>query len=307
MAIYNDIDRRDFIRLAASTGLAVTAASRVGAQETMQTRSIPVSGEQLPVIGLGTSDEFNTMPADGGAELKRVIQTLLDHGGSLIDTSPAYGDAETVAGALLADMANHDSIFVSTKIRIRGVNEANESLERSHRLIGKDVLDVVFIHDLIDAELQLPNLRERRAEGRIRYIGISTWEIPHFAEVERLINNEEMDFVQINYGVADTLAAERIIPAAVDRGLAVIANSPFADGDYFGRLRGRALPDWAAEFDCESWAQFSLKYALGNPAVTCVIPATSNARHMMDNARAGFGRLPDPEMRQRMASFMRDL
>lgn len=295
------------MKLAASTGLAFSTVSRVGAQQTMHTRSIPVSGEQVPVIGLGTSDEFNTMPADGGAELKRVIDMLIDHGGSLIDTSPAYGNAKTVAGQLLADMANHDSIFISTKIRIRGVDEANESLERSHRLLSKDVLDVVFIHDLIDAELQLPNLRERRAEGRIRYIGISTCEIAHFEEVERLINSEEMDFVQINYGVADTLAAERIIPAAADRGLAVIANSPFADGGYFGRLQGHALPDWAAEFDCESWAQFSLKYALGNPAVTCVIPATSNSRHMTDNASAGFGRLPDPAMRQRMASYMRDL
>jgi diketogulonate reductase-like aldo/keto reductase len=307
MDIYRHLNRRDFVKLAASAGTAVAAAGKARAQQTIPTRAIPVSGEQLPVIGLGTSDEFERMPADGGEELKAVIATLLDHGGSIIDTAPAYGNAETVVGRLLAEMRNADSVFVSTKIRTRGVDNAIESLQRSHARIGKEVLNVIFIHDIVDVDRQLPNLRSWCDQGRTRYIGISTSELPHFDDMERLVNTEEMDFLQINFGVTDTLAGERVIPAAADRGVAVMINSPFADGGYFGRLRGHDLPDWAAEFDCESWAQFALKYVLATPGVICVIPATSNSGHMIDNARAGLGRLPDAAMRRRMVEHIRSL
>ena len=247
------------------------------------------------------------MPEDGGEELKAVIAKLLEYGGSIIDTAPVYGNAETVVGQLLGEMGNVDSIFLSTKIRTRGSETAIDSIERSHARIGKEVLDLVFIHDISDADRHLPTLRERRDQDRVRYIGISTSDPRNFDEMERLVNTEEMDFLQINFGVTDTLAAERVIPAAADRGVAVVVNSPFADGGYFGRLRGHELPEWAAEFDCESWAQFSLKYILGSPDVTCVIPATSDSGHMLDNARAGLGRLPDAAMRQRMVEYLRDL
>jgi len=273
----------------------------------MPTRPIASSGEQIPVIGLGTSDEFDRMPNDGGVELQGVIRTLLEHGGSAIDTAPAYGNSETVVGELLADMGLTDSIFVVTKIRARGTANGVESLQRSQERLGKDVLDSVLIHSLFDVHTQLATLRSWQAQGRVRYIGISTADVRQFDEIEELINREEMDFIQLNYGVADTLAEERVIPAAADRGVAVMINSPFADGGYFGRLRSQALPEWASEFDCESWAQFSLRYILGNPAITCIIPATSDAGHMRDNARAAFGRLPDTTMRRRMVDHLQNI
>jgi diketogulonate reductase-like aldo/keto reductase len=301
------LQRRDFLKASATASLVLASGARLGAQESIPTRTIPTSGEQIPVIGLGTSDEFDRMPADGGMELKAVITTLLELGGSTIDTAPAYGNSETVVGELLEEMNLAESIFVTTKIRARGTVNGIESLERSHRRIGKDILDAVLIHSLFDVETQLETLRSWRDQGRVRYIGISTSALRHFDALENLINSEEMDFVQLNYGVADTLAEERVIPAAADRGVAVMINSPFADGGYFGRLRNHPLPDWASEFNCESWAQYSLKYILGNPGVTCIIPATSNSGHMLDNARASFGRLPGASMRRRMLEHLREL
>ncbi len=302
------MNRRTFIELAASSAVAVTASTKARAQQyRIPTRPIPATGEQLPVIGLGTADEFDYMPLDGGEELKTVIWTLLEQGGTIVDTSPAYRNAEAVVGQLLGEMGLVDSVFLSTKIRTSGADAGIDSLEHSQTRLRTQQFDVVFVHDLVDVHTQLANIRTWRDAGRVRYIGVSTSELPHFDDMEALINSAELDFIQINYGVADTLAGERVIPAAADRGVAVMINSPFGDGRYFERVRGHELPDWADEFDCESWAQFSLKYILANSDVTCVIPATSNPAHLIDNARAGSGRLPDTAMRRRMTEYLRDL
>ena len=301
------ISRRNFVGMTVAT-VALTTSPRLGAQtRPLPTRAIPSTGELVPIVGLGTADEFNTMPADGGEELLQVIQTLLDYGGTLVDTSPAYGNAEVVLGELLGGFSDVDELLISSKVRIEGHEAGLASMERSMTRIGVDPIEIMFVHDLVDVETQLANLRDWKSAGRIRYVGISTSEYGHFEPMEMLIRTEELDFIQINYGVTDTLAGERVIPAAADNGIAVMANSPFGDGRYFSALGNRELPDWASEIGCESWAQFSLKYVLSDPNVTCVLAGTSNPEHMADNARAGLGTMPDAAMRERMVEHLTDL
>ena len=256
------------------------------------------------MIGLGTSDEFERLPADGGEELKAVLETLVEQGGTLIDTAPGYGDAEQVLGTLLAELGLTDTTFLSTKVRTRGERPGQDSVRRSLRRLDKDPLDLVMVHSLVDADTQLDNLERFRDEGRVRYIGITTSRASGFERMEALIRSRPLDFIQVNYSALEPQAAERVIPAASERGVAVMVNRAFMNGRYFPLVRGRELPDWAAEFDCESWAQLSLKYILGNPDVTCVLAATSNPRHMADNARAGTGGLPDAATRRRIEELL---
>lgn len=299
--------RRDFIRLAGLTGLAL-ALPRVGRPAPpMAKRPIPASGEQLPVIGLGTSHEFNELPADGGEQLKAVLRMLVDQGGTLVDTAPAYGNSERILGRFMAEMDLADTLFVSTKVSSRGAGRGLESMERSQELLGKKPLDLMMVHSLVDAETQLGNLRRWKDEGRVRYIGITTSRRSGHEEMESLIRSQDLDFIQVNYSPMETQAAERVIPAAADRGVAVMINRAFGNGSYFERVSGHTLPAWAAEFGCESWAQFSLKYILGHPDVTCVLTATSNPNHMLDNAQAGSGLLPDTAARKGIVEFLQEL
>lgn len=301
------LTRRDFMRLsaaaAASQSLSAFAAT---ASRQMDRRRIPGTGEEIPVIGLGTSDEFEHVPADGGRQLKAVLTTLAEHGGTLVDTAPAYGDSENVLGGFLTDLGLTERLFVSTKVSERGRDEGRRSLERSQRLLRKDPLDLVMVHSLVDADTQLDNLEEWKAEGRVRYIGITTSRESGHRQMEELIRRRKLDFIQVNYSPFETQAANRVIPAAAEHGVAVMTNRAFGNGAYFGRVAGKALPEWTADFDCESWAQLSLKYILGHPDVTCVLAATSNQRHMADNAGAGSGRLPDAAARERIASFLQN-
>ncbi len=300
--------RRTFLRLSAASGLAL-ALPGVAAVEPprMEQRRIPGTDERIPVIGLGTSDEFESVPADGGAQLKAVLTTLIEHGGTLVDTAPAYGDSERVLGEFLAELDLAEHAFISTKVSEHGKDAGTRSLERSQQLLRKAPLDLVMVHSLVDADTQLDNLEERMAAGRVRYIGITTSRESGFEEMEQLIRRRKLDFIQVNYSPFETQAAARVIPAAAEHGVAVMINRAFGNGTYFRRVAGQELPDWAADFDCESWAQLSLKYILGNPAVTCVLAATSNPQHMADNATAGSGRLPDAATRERISSFLQDI
>jgi aryl-alcohol dehydrogenase-like predicted oxidoreductase len=301
-------DRRDFIRQSALAGLAL-ALPRVTLPQPlpMLKRPIPASGENIPVIGLGTSHEFNEVPADGGEQLKAVLRVLVDQGGTLVDTAPAYGNSERILGRFLAEMDLAETLFVSTKVSSRGAERGLESMERSQQLLGKKPLDLMMVHSLVDAETQLDNLRRWKEAGRVRYVGITTSQQNGHAEMEALIRSQDLDFIQVNYSPMETQAAERVIPAAADHGVAVMINRAFGNGSYFERVGGRPLPEWAAEFGCESWAQFSLKYILGHPDVTCVLAATSNPNHMLDNAQAGSGLLPDAEARKRIVGFLQEL
>lgn len=305
---YSKIRRREFLGLAAATGASI-AVPAIGAAEdaAMATRPIPSSGELLPVIGLGTSHEFDSIPAGGTGQLADVLTTLVEHGGSLIDTSPVYGDSEQNLGRLFDELDLHDAIFMSTKIRASGERAGIRSMEQSQSLLGKQPLDLVMVHSLLDVDIQLTNLRNWKESGRVRYIGITTSRAGGHRQMESLIKSGGLDFIQVNYSPFETEAADRVIPAAADQGVAVMINRAFGNGAYFRRVSGHELPDWAGEFDCESWAQLSLKYILGNPDVTCALAATSNSRHMRDNARAGFGRLPDPAMRRRIVEFLRTI
>lgn len=301
-----DSERRRFIRLGIGATVAVCAPPLcLGDVRKMKTRPIPGTDERIPVIGLGTSDEFESMPPDGGAELASVLNTLLDYGGSLVDTAPGYGDAERVLGQLVRDDDMAKRLFLSTKVRIRGAAAGLRSMARSQELLGKSPLDLMMVHSLVDAETQLDNLQRWKDEGRVRYIGITTSRQSGFERMEALIQSRRFDFIQVNYSPLEPEAAERVIPAARDRGVAVMINRAFANGRYFSLVRGRKLPDWAADFDCESFAQFSLRYILGHPDVSCVLAATSDPGHMADNAAAGSGRLPDPATRRRIEAWLR--
>lgn len=302
------IRRRDFVRLsaAAACALALPRAACPAAARMAQ-RPIPSTGEAIPVIGLGTSHEFNEVPAEGGEQLQAVLRVLVDQGGSLVDTAPAYGNAERILGRFMDELDLADTLFVSTKVSSRGAERGLESMERSQERLGKKPLDLMMVHSLVDAETQLGNLQQWKDAGRVRYIGITTSRRSGHEEMESLIRSHDLDFIQVNYSPMETEAAERVIPAAAERGMAVMINRAFGNGSYFGRVGGRPLPGWAADFGCESWAQFSLKYILGNPDVTCVLAATSNPRHMLDNARAGSGELPDGATRKRIAEYLQSI
>ena len=274
----------------------------------MLTRIIPSSGEKLPVIGLGTWQAFDVdLTSDNRRQLTDVLSFLVKLGGRVIDTSPMYGRAEDVIGELTAALGIRDKVFLATKVWTRGKEDGIKSMERSMALLRAKRIDLMQVHNLVDVETQLATLREWKAQGRIRYLGITHYEAGAFAEVEKIMRSEKLDFVQINYSLMEREAEERVLPLAQERGVAVIVNRPFGGGDLFSRTRSKPLPDWAAEFDCRSWAQFFLKWIVANPAVTCAIPATDKPRHLEDNMTGGTGRLPDAKMRQRMVETVSSL
>jgi diketogulonate reductase-like aldo/keto reductase len=268
----------------------------------MLTRPIPSTGEMMPVIGLGTWRAFDVeTDATAGRPLREVLRLFLDAGGRIIDSSPMYGRAEAVTGDLLAELAARPRAFLATKVWTTGRERGIEQTQRSAQLLRADVIDLMQIHNLVDWRTHLATLRRMKEEGRIRYIGITHYTTGALSELARILADEPgIDFVQLGYSLATRAAESQILPVAASRGVAVIANQPLERGDIFRRVRGRALPDWAGEFDCASWAQLFLKYILAEPAVTCVIPATGSPAHMKDDLAAGFGRLPDARQRQQI-------
>jgi aryl-alcohol dehydrogenase-like predicted oxidoreductase len=295
---------------AAGMLLPMQAPSVQAANEsiTMLTRAIPSSGEKLPVIGLGTWKTFDVGSSEAErAPLEEVLRVFTKLRGGVIDSSPMYGRAEQVIGDLAGKLGLRDQLFLATKVWTRGQQAGIESMERSLARLQTKRIDLMQVHNLVDVSTQLATLREWKAQGRIRYLGVTHYESSAFGEVEKILRNEKLDSVQINYSIAEREADQRILPLAQERGVAVIVNRPFGGGDLFSRVRSKPLPDWAAEFDCHSWAQFLLKWIVAHPAVTCIIPATNNSRHLEDNMQAGIGRLPDAKMRQRMAELISSL
>jgi diketogulonate reductase-like aldo/keto reductase len=271
-------------------------------------KAIPSSGEQLPVIGMGTWQTFHVGDdAEARAPLREVLRVFFDQGGTLIDSSPMYAEAEQVAGDLVAELGAHERMFAATKVWTYGREAGIEQMERSFRRMRVEQMDLMQIHNLRDWRVHLPVLRDWQEQGRIRYIGITTSNPAQYDEFAAVMRDEELDFVQLNYDILTRGAEEILLPLAAERGMAVLVNRPFGGGNLFPRVRGRELPDWAAQFDAGSWAQFFLKFVVSHPAVTCAIPATSNPRHATDNMGAGLGRLPDEDMRARMAHYMETL
>jgi aryl-alcohol dehydrogenase-like predicted oxidoreductase len=274
-------------------------------REKMHTRLIPATKEPLPVVGCGTYRTFDVgTGSEERAPLFDVLKVLFAAGGSVIDTSPMYGAAEGVVGDLLAQTQNRPRAFLATKVWTRGKQAGLEQINRSFALLRDRRIDLIQVHNLLDWSVQLATLRELKSAGRIRYVGITHYSASAFAEVESVLRSETLDFLQINYAMNDTAAERRILPLAADRGVAVIVNQPFGGGSLLGQLHHRPLPSWAREIDCQSWAQILLKFVLSHPAVTCAIPGTARPEHMMDNLGAGFGRMPDKALRDRMSESL---
>jgi diketogulonate reductase-like aldo/keto reductase len=305
-----EMTRREATKLIGGTAAGLLVAPAAFAQEksALIQRAIPSSGEMLPVIGLGTSRVFDADPGAAQMEpLQQVVAALAKHGGKMVDTSPMYGRAEAVTGEIATKLKLQDKLFLATKVWTSGRAEGIKQMEHSLDLLGKKTVDLIQVHNLIDLETQLATLREWKKQGRVRYIGITHYTEGSHAEVARVLQKHSVDFVQINYSLMEREADARVFPVAKERKVAVIVNRPFGRGNLFERARGKALPDWAAEIDCSSWAQFFLKWIVANPTVTCAIPATSKPHHMEDNMQGGVGRLPDEGMRQRMIEAVRAL
>jgi diketogulonate reductase-like aldo/keto reductase len=293
------LTRRRVLGLMAAAAAATPGPARASAP--ILERVIPSSGEKIPAVGLGT---WRTFDVDTGAErapLREVLKSFVDLGGRVLDSSPMYGAAEFVAGDLAAELKITERLFLATKVWTSGRQAGVTQMEQSMKRLRTRRLDLMQIHNLLDWRTHLATLREWKAAGRIRYLGVTHYTAGAYDQLERVLRSEPLDFVQVNYSLGERTAERRILPVAQERGIAVLVNRPFAEGGLFGRVRGQALPAWAAEADCESWAQIFLKWILAHPAVTCVIPATSRPQHLADNMKAGTGRLPNAAMRERMA------
>jgi len=267
-------------------------------------RRIPSSGEQLPVVGLGTSGTFEVgVAAAERAPLTAVLEAFFAGGGRLIDTSPMYSSAEQVLGDLLTP-AMQARAFLATKVWTRGARAGAEQMTHSAELLKSKRLDLIQVHNLLDLDTQLATLREWKAAGRVRYVGVTHYTVGAHADLERVVSREPLDFVQLNYSPVTRAAERRLLPLAAERGVAVLVNRPFEDGELLAKLRGKPLPEFAAELDAASWGQLILKFIASHPAVTCIIPATASVAHLKDNLAAGVGRLPDRGQREQIASVL---
>ena len=268
----------------------------------MSTRPIPSSGESLPAIGMGTWQSFDAGgDAAERAGLQDVLREFVERGGKLIDSSPMYGSSEEVVGDLAAQLGLHPRLFVATKVWTSGREAGVRQMEDSMRKLRVKKLDLMQVHNLVDAETHLDTLRDWKAAGRVRYLGVTHYHAGAHEAVARLVKSRPVDFVQINYSVGEREAEQTLLPLLQEKGIAVIANRPFAAGSLLRHLRGKPLPGFARELDCESWAQLLLKFVISHPAVTCAIPATSKIQHLRDNMKAGEGRMPDARLRARIA------
>jgi diketogulonate reductase-like aldo/keto reductase len=304
------ISRRHFMQGIGllSAGIVLMPETIFGQSRQPITREIPSTGERLPVIGMGTSRTFDVQndPA-AKAQLGQVLRVFFDNGGALIDSSPMYGSSEAVVGELLKTIPNKTKLFAATKVWIDGKQEGIDQMQESMRLMEVAVMDLMQIHNLRDWKTHLPTLRQWKAEGKIRYIGITTSHGRSHAELMQIMRTEKLDFVQFTYNIDDRTAENSLLPLAAERGMATLINRPYQRGALFKKVKGVTLPEWAAEFDCKSWGNFFLKFILSHPAVTCVIPATTQVDHMRDNMAAGFGKLPTPAMRKRMLQYIESL
>ncbi len=270
-------------------------------------RPIPRTGEMLPVIGLGTWQTFDVAKSPSArAPLKDVLREFVRLGGSVADSSPMYGNSESVLGDLANELGVQKQLFLATKVWTSGRDAGIRQMEESMRRLRVRRMDLLQVHNLVDWRTQLATLRRWKEQNRVRYIGVTHYTAGAYEELAGVLENEELDFVQLNYSIAERDAERRLLPLASDRRIAVLVNRPFAQGALFRNLSGKALPPWAKEIGCATWSQFFLKFIVSHPAVTCAIPATSKIDHLIDNMQAGVGPLPDTAMRQRMARYAVD-
>src|SRR5262245_11175730 len=303
-------------RTAIKAGLALGASLWVGSREIFAQsgplirKKIPSSGETIPIIGIGTARRYEEITNEADkAPLRETIRQFQALGGTVIDSSPSYGTAEAVVGELVEGLKIRDSLFLATKVSLRkiGRQEGIAQIEESFKKYRTNKLDLIAVHNLRDTDTQLRTLREYKQAGRVRYVGITTSFDNQYGEFEQTMKMESLDFVQVDYALDNRDAGERIIPLAADRGMAVMINLPFGRGRLFNAVQGKKMPEWASEFDCQSWAQFFLKYIVAHPAITCAVPGMAQAKYVVDNLGAARGRLPDAAMRRRMEQFIDSL
>lgn len=302
------LTRRELLALGGAAGLAAALGMRAQAQGGggMRTRKVPRTGEAVPVIGLGTWQTFDV----GSSEEERaprleVLRAFLAAGGRVIDSSPMYGRAEEVTGDLLAALPGAPRPFLATKVWTRGKESGEAQIRESFRRLRATQVDLLQVHNLLDRETHLPRLREMKDAGKIRYVGITHYAQSSFGEMERLLRTEKLDFVQLPYSAATREAEKRLLPAAAEAGTAVLVMRPFEEGELFRAVKGKPLPRWAKEIGATAWSQVFLSFILAHPAVTAVLPATSNPRHLAENVGAGLGPAPDEKLRKRMAEELR--
>lgn len=302
------MSRRQFISIAGMLTAGLVLPSGAFASSDRILKVIPKTGEKLPVIGMGTSRTFD---ANGNVELlarlQQVTQTFFDMGGGMIDSSPMYGSAQQVIGQLLPKMKGKKSLFAATKVWIDGKKEGIEQMEKSRQQWGIKRFDLMQIHNLVDWERHLETLKQMKADGEIRYIGITTSHGRYHDQLTDLLRKHDFDFVQLTYNIGNRSVESSLLSIAQERGVAVIINRPYQRGDLFRQVKGKSLPVWAEEIDCSSWGQYFLKFVVSHPAVTCAIPATTKVKHMRDNMQAGRGRLPTAKQRQQMINYFESL
>ncbi|MHB1327180.1 MAG: aldo/keto reductase [Gemmatimonadales bacterium] len=313
------MNRRHWLGITAGAGAAMTLNPRLlAALRTQQliTRAVPSSGERLPLIGLGSSATFAQVArSEDRSALREVFRTMTEKGATVFDTAPAYGASEQVAGDIAAELGITDKVFWATKMNVvRGPNpspadpaQAREQVETSLKRLRKRPVDLIQVHGPVEMPIQLGVLKDAKKEGRIRYIGVTSTSKPQYAEMERLMRSEPLDFIGIDYAIDNRSVEERILPAAADRGIATLIYLPFGRTRLWKRVAGRPVPEWAKEFDAHTWGQFFLKFVAADPRVTVITPATSRAENMADNLGAAVGRLPDEAMRKRMVAHVEAL
>ncbi|HEV8441310.1 MAG TPA: aldo/keto reductase [Methylomirabilota bacterium] len=302
-----DASRRAFLR-AGITAMGVTLISSRARADAVLERRIPKTDEPIPAIGLGTWQVFD-VAGDAGAtaQAKETLKMFVERGGRVVDSSPMYGSSESVTGQLAGELGVQDKLFVATKVWTSGRQAGIRQMEQSMRQLRVERLDLMQVHNLADVGTHLATLRDWKAAGRIRYLGITHYHAGAHADLERLVKRGDIDFVQVNYSLAEPEAERRLLGAARDSRTAVIVNRPFAEGAMFRRVQGRPLPAWSKDIGCASWAQFFLKWTLAQPAVTCVIPGTRNPKHVADNLAAASGPLPDEAVRRKMSAYFGSL
>jgi diketogulonate reductase-like aldo/keto reductase len=309
MSGHSTTTRRDFLALtsAAAAGAALGSAGapfRAFAQAGMPQRPIPSTGELLPVIGLGSSKVVSEIAENGEAPVTSVLRTLVEHGGKLVDTWPRNAENDAGFGRVASTPELRDKLFVTTKIDQVGKDAGIAQFRQTQRNYQRQKLDLVQIFSLTDLDVHWPSLEQWKAAGDTRYIGVTVAEAGLYQPLEQFLQRAKPDFVQMNYSITERGTENRLLPLAAERGLAVLINRPFMNGSYFRKLEGRPLPPWAADFECTTWAQFSLKYILANSAVTCVLTETSNPKHMAENALTALGPLPDAAALRRMREYI---
>ena len=308
LRVTSGVSRRAFLAAAGAFGTAVGLGRSSAASRTVLTKPVSGSGEQIPVIGMGSWLTFDVHDDQALRDQRlQVLEAFFEGGGGLVDSSPMYGSSEEVIGYCLARIPNKTALISATKVWTLFQSRGIRQMEDSQRLWGVERFDLMQIHNLLDWEAHLETLTDWRRQGRVRYIGITTSHGRRHRDMEKIMAAQPIDFVQFTYNILDREAEERLLPLAAERGLAVIVNRPFRQGALFDHFARHPLPEWAGEIDCANWAQYFLKFIVSHPAATCAIPATRRVDHMRENMGAALGRLPDPEMRARMIRYVENL